>query len=130
MSSSRRLRSMLLYAASILGVCLITWAAPVLFASPGETKADGPRNARRLPPPETGDAQAGRNVFRFETFGDEGFWTDAVRMPQGMKQAKLTPLQALKAGLTIDVEAIPADLLQSLSAELKTDLSPSRAPYA
>lgn len=128
MSSSRRLRSMLLYAASILGVCLITWAAPVLFASPGETKADGPRNARRLPPPETGDAQAGRNVFRFETFGDEGFWTDAVRMPQGMKQAKLTPLQALKAGLTIDVEAIPADLLQSLSAELKTDLSPSRAP--
>ena len=28
-------------------------------------------------PIETGDVARGRDVFRFETFGNEGFWTDA-----------------------------------------------------
>jgi hypothetical protein len=45
-------------------------------------------------------------VFRFETFGNEGFWTDAVRMPQGIKAARVTPLQALKLGLSVDIDAL------------------------
>src|SRR5262249_7036662 len=31
-----------------------------------------------------GDAARGRDVYRYETFGNEGFWTDAVRLPQGI----------------------------------------------
>jgi len=76
----------------------------------------------------TGDAKAGRDVFRFETFGNEGFWTDAIRLPKGMEDEKLTPLQALDAGLHVDVDALDADLKKSLGAELKTDLSPKNAP--
>jgi len=75
-----------------------------------------------------GDIRAGRDVFRFETFGNEGFWTDAMRLPQGMEEAKFTPLDALKAGLHVDVEAVPADLKEKLAAELKTDLSAKNAP--
>jgi hypothetical protein len=30
-------------------------------------------------PHERGDAAAGKNAFRFETCGNEGFWTDAAR---------------------------------------------------
>ncbi|RZK22289.1 MAG: c-type cytochrome [Hymenobacter sp.] len=75
-----------------------------------------------------GSVEAGRDVYRFETFGTEGFWTDAVRMPQGMAAAKLTVLDALKAGVSFDVDAIPADLKTAFSQEIKTDLSPAKAP--
>ncbi len=34
--------------------------------------------------PARGDVASGRDVFRFETFGNEGFWTDAMRMPKGV----------------------------------------------
>ncbi|MBA3544078.1 MAG: hypothetical protein H0T83_06535 [Chthoniobacterales bacterium] len=70
----------------------------------------------------------GREVFRFETFGNEGFWTDAARMPQGMVAAKLTPLQALQVGLLVDIEAVPAAMRTVMAAEFKTDLSPRKAP--
>ena len=37
---------------------------------------------------ELGDARAGKEVFRSETFGNEAFWTDAVRLPQGVMAEK------------------------------------------
>ncbi|MBA2259350.1 MAG: hypothetical protein H0W18_10665, partial [Acidobacteria bacterium] len=73
-------------------------------------------------------ALAGREVFRFETFGNEGFWTDAMRMPKGVLDAKLTPLQALEAGLLVDIDAVPASMRDALGRELKTDRSPANAP--
>lgn len=126
MQSVRRIRLLTLYGAPLLALGLMTGAASLLFAD--GTKSDGPRVTHRLPGHRKGDAAAGRDVFRFETFGDEGFWTDAARMPQGMKAAKLTPLQALKAGMQIDSEAIPEDLRQQMAQELKTDLSGANAP--
>jgi len=71
---------------------------------------------------------AGREVFRFETFGNEGFWTDAMRMPKGVLDAKLTPLQALEVGLLVDIDAVPASMRDALGRELKTDRSPANAP--
>ncbi|MBA3639527.1 MAG: hypothetical protein H0W53_09615 [Acidobacteria bacterium] len=73
-------------------------------------------------------AMAGRDVFRFETFGNEGFWTDAMRMPQGVLDSKLTPLQALEAGLLVDIDAVPVSIRDALSLELKTDRTPASAP--
>ena len=67
-------------------------------------------------------------MFRFETFGNEGFWTDAMRLPQGVKTAKVTPLDALKAGLSVDADAIDPALASKLAAELKTDLFAKNAP--
>lgn len=93
-----------------------------------EAHADGPKDQGPALPHRTGDARSGRDVFRFETFGNEGFWTDAMRMPQGMTAAKVTPLQALEAGLTVDVEAIDPALRETLAKELKSDLSPKNAP--
>ncbi len=93
-----------------------------------QAAADGPDTRATPVPHQTGNAAAGRDVFRFETFGNEGFWTDAVRLPKGVKDAKLTPVQALKAGLMVDVEALDAATQQAVAAELKTDLSPKKAP--
>jgi len=69
-----------------------------------------------------------RTVFRFETFGNERFWTDVMRMPQGMKAKKLTPIQALQAGLHVDIERINPAMRRAMAKELKTDLSPQNAP--
>jgi len=75
-----------------------------------------------------GDARAGRDVFRFETFGNEGFWTDAMRLPQGMKQEKVTPLMLLETGFHIDVEALDPTTRATLETEFRTDLSAVSAP--
>ena len=56
----------------------------------------------------TGDVNVGRDVFRFETFGNEGFWTRVLQLPQGMKAAGVTPLQALALGISVDIEKVPA----------------------
>ena len=69
--------------------------------------SDGPADQGMRAPLELGDAAAGKDVFRFETFGNEGFWTDALRLPQGVAAARVTPLQALELGLNVDVLKVP-----------------------
>ncbi len=91
-------------------------------------RSDGPANAGTPAPRQDGNAASGRDVFRFETFGNEGFWTDAVRLPKGVKDKKVTPVQALKLGLQVDVEALDSATQKAVAAELKTDLSPKNAP--
>ena len=68
-----------------------------------------------------GDAGSGKDVFRNETFGNEGFWTDAARVPKGIVDAKVTPLMALKLGLSVDVDALDMATQQAVAAELKMD---------
>ncbi|HEY5070644.1 MAG TPA: hypothetical protein VII63_01295 [Caulobacteraceae bacterium] len=110
-------------------------AVSVLALSMAATVVLGERASRaqsdKIAPPHsglTGHPAAGRDVFRFETFGNEGFWTDAVRLPKGIMEAKVTPIDALKLGLLVDIDAVPAELRGPLAAELKTDLSPRNAP--
>ncbi len=90
--------------------------------------SDGPGITVNPHPHQSGNAEAGRDVYRFETFGNEGFWTDAARLPKGMMDAKFTPKQALEAGLQIDIEAIDPAMRKTLETEWKTDLSPQNAP--
>jgi len=93
-----------------------------------EAVGDTTKNGTTSTALHAGSIEAGRDVYRYETFGDEGFWTDAARMPQGMKTAKLTVLQALQAGVNFDVDAIPAALKTALASEVKTDHSAAKAP--
>jgi hypothetical protein len=89
---------------------------------------DGPTATANLPPSAQGDPVSGQAVFRFETFGNEGFWTDALQLQQGLIAAGVTPITALKLGLSIDSDALDAATLAAISAELKTGLSPANAP--
>ena len=94
----------------------------IISGSDGPTTSDAPVIHR------VGAAASGRQVFNFETFGNEGFWTDAVRLQQGMVAEKVTPIMALKLGLSVDIDQLDAATQAALAAELKTDLSPARAP--
>ena len=71
---------------------------------------------------EIGDPASGREVFRFETFGNEGFLTDAVRLPQGVAASAVTPIDALGIGLSVDIDALDTATKDTIAAELRTDL--------
>ena len=102
--------------------------AKTAHASAVHSEAQKRESIAMLPPPRLGDASRGKEVFRSETFGNEGFWTDAMRVPKGMADHKVTPIDALKIGMTIDADAIPADLKDALARELKTNMTPEHAP--
>jgi len=62
----------------------------------------------------------GQRVFRFETFGDEQFWTDTARMHEVVQKA-VSPETALSVGLKVDADAIPPDVAAAIKAG-KVDL--------
>jgi hypothetical protein len=70
-------------------------------------------------PPMVSKVEQGREVFRFETFGNQAFWTDAMELPQGIAEAKVTPLQALSLGLNVDVEALSPATARALTESLQ-----------
>lgn len=58
--------------------------------------------------------EKGKAVFRFETFGDEVFWTDKLQLHKAIADEKaggigkgLTPKAALDAGLKVDLDVLP-----------------------
>jgi hypothetical protein len=54
----------------------------------------------------------GRESFRFDTFGDEAFWGDTLRLHEAI--AEVSPNAALGVGLKVDVEALPKPLVKAL----------------
>jgi hypothetical protein len=55
----------------------------------------------------------GKQIFRFDTFGDETKWTDALRLHETIAAA-VTPAVALSVGLKVDAEALPAAVVQGI----------------
>ncbi len=63
----------------------------------------------------------GRATFRFDTFGDEVFWGDALHLHQAIKGTNLggvgpgiSPSTALGLGLKVDIDALPQPLINRL----------------
>ena len=57
-------------------------------------------------------ADEGRQIFRFDTFGDEQLWTGVLRMQEAL--ASVSPATALKVGLKVDVDALPRPIVEAL----------------
>jgi hypothetical protein len=73
--------------------------------------------------------EEGRNTFRFDTFGDEAFWGDALQLHQAIEGASLggvgpgiSPSTALSLGLKVDLDALPQPLINQLK-QGKVDLN-------
>jgi len=63
----------------------------------------------------------GRMTFRFDTFGDEHFWGDELRLHEaiagdanGGVGPGVSPTMALAVGLKVDVEAVPPDVASGI----------------
>jgi hypothetical protein len=73
-------------------------------------------NARRM-------LEEGRRVFRYETFGDEAYWGETLKLHRAIAGSKLggvgpgvSPKTALSVGLKVDVDAVPAPVAAALKA--------------
>lgn len=65
----------------------------------------------------------GRQIFRFDTFGDQRFWGDALKLHLAIEGAKfggvgpgVSPKTALAVGLKVDIDALPPDFCAQLQA--------------
>src|SRR5256714_6935863 len=57
----------------------------------------------------------GRDIFRFETFGDEAKWTDVLRMHEVIAAA-VDPTTALSIGLKVDADALPQSVKDGIAS--------------
>jgi mono/diheme cytochrome c family protein len=94
------------------------------FALPGLTSS----KSTAYPPSALIEAESaaqkfeqGRRAFRFDTFGDQSFWGDALKLHQAIEGSKLggvgpgvSPNTALAVGLKVDADALPPSLVQAL----------------
>jgi hypothetical protein len=89
--------------------------------------ADGihAQKERKLADPVNDNAQRmvdeGRQTFRFDTFGDEAFWGDRLKLHQAIQGSTfggvgpgVSPKTALAVGLKVDVDALPKPLEKAI----------------
>ena len=57
----------------------------------------------------------GKTVFRFDTYGDETFWTDTLRLHEVIRTS-VSPRMALSVGLKVDADTLPAQVKADLQA--------------
>lgn len=55
----------------------------------------------------------GKEIFRFDTYGDETKWTDTLRMHEVIGSA-VDPTTALSVGLKVDADALPPAVVQGI----------------
>jgi hypothetical protein len=65
--------------------------------------------------------EQGEQIFRFDTFGDQAFWGDTLKLHQAIEGSGLggvgpgvSPKTALAVGLKVDIDALPSDLVQQI----------------
>jgi hypothetical protein len=91
------------------------------------SSGQGPKTAAKKEDAITDNAnkmlEEGKQTFRYETFGDEVYWTDALHLDKAIAGERnggigpgLSPKAALAAGLKVDMDAIPADVAAAIKA--------------
>ncbi|HEX6631626.1 MAG TPA: hypothetical protein VF048_11055 [Gemmatimonadaceae bacterium] len=109
---------------------LAAWARVLLVVAIGVATAVwmvgcDQRNGPTIPqPPDAALAAQGRDIFRFDTFGDETFWSDTLRMHEVI-QAAVDPTTALSVGLKVDADALPAEVVAGIQNGTISLLSPA-----
>jgi hypothetical protein len=65
----------------------------------------------------------GKNIFRFDSFGDEDFWSGLLHIDKAIAGAAnggfgagVSPATALAVGLKVDAEALPSDVVAGIQS--------------
>lgn len=65
--------------------------------------------------------EEGRRIFRYDTFGDEVYWTGKLKLHQAIQGSKfggvgpgVSPKTALAVGLKVDMDALPEPLVDQI----------------
>lgn len=67
---------------------------------------------------------SGQQIFRFDTFGDEQFWTDTLHMEQVIAKS-VDPTTALSVGLKVDMDVLPPEVVKGVQQGTLDLKSPS-----
>ena len=107
---------------------LVAAAAAACFLAAGLRAFDNPDEGSRAGHHQDLVSE-GRQTFRFDTFGDEAFWGDTLKLHQAIEGSALggvgsgvSPALALAVGLKVDADALPQSLAAGLRAG-KVDLT-------
>ncbi len=80
--------------------------------------------------------EEGKQTFRFDTFGDESFWTDVLHIDKAVLGAEnggfgpgVSPETALAVGLKVDADALSQEIVDAISAG-EVDLSDPKTTIA
>jgi hypothetical protein len=95
-----------------ISLLLATGLTAALLVSACDDDPDPPTGPRALDPALVAQ---GKTIFRFDTFGDETFWTDTLRMHEVIRSA-VSPTTALSVGLKVDADTLPAQVKADLQA--------------
>lgn len=95
----------LLVPAVLLLVAGLSWSTAKIEAKSTQSRNEAEDNASRL-------IEQGRQIFRFDTFGDEVFWSDQLQMQRSVMS--LSPQTALALGLKVDSDALPASVIEAI----------------
>jgi hypothetical protein len=95
----------LLVPAVLLLVAGLSWSTAKIEAKSAQSRNEAEDNASRL-------IEQGRQIFRFDTFGDEVFWSDQLQMQRSVMS--LSPQTALALGLKVDSDALPASVIEAI----------------
>src|SRR6185295_5215271 len=87
------------------------WCAAVAAVAAAALVACGGGDSNDTPDPAL--VAAGKDIFRFDTFGDEAKWTDTLQMHTVIATA-VDPTTALSVGLKVDAEALPAAVVTGI----------------
>jgi hypothetical protein len=99
---------------------LLIVTATIAFSRSNSVRAD---NTKRNSVVDNASQKVltGEQIFRFDTFGDEAFWGDTLKLHQAIEGAKLggvgpgvSPATALAVGLKVDVDALPSNLIHAI----------------
>jgi hypothetical protein len=121
----------------VAGLVLLTVQAVGSFYFAGAQEASGQTQKKGASPPGF-DAvihtnsermmREGRHIFRFDTFGSEAFWGDALQLHKAIAGEKnggvgggVSPKTALSVGLKVDSDVLPDSLKQQIK-DGKVDL--------
>ncbi|HEX5604405.1 MAG TPA: hypothetical protein VFX63_17715, partial [Pyrinomonadaceae bacterium] len=110
-----------------IALVLFAAAITVVFVSTRDSWAEGEDRGKTTASERQTDANAqrmldeGKQTFRFDTFGDEAFWTDALQLNRAIAGAAnggvgpgVSPKTALAVGLKVDTDALPQSLISQL----------------
>ncbi|PVY69307.1 cytochrome c [Cupriavidus alkaliphilus] len=89
-----------------LANALVTAAAVGAAAACGGSSGGGGTDAAGTEAAQKALVEQGKQIFRFDTFGDEAKWTDHLRMHEVIASS-VDPLTAFSVGLKVDAEALP-----------------------
>lgn len=119
-----KLKTAIIATFSVAGLFGIVMASAAPSAKKGATPPaaknsvdnENARNAQRM-------LDEGKKTFRYDTFGSEAFWGDALQLHKAIAGEKnggigpgVSPKTALSVGLKVDADALPTPLKQQIKA--------------